>query len=282
MARVTVRSREMAVRAALGAARGRLLRQMFSESLLLAFLGGLAGVALAWCGTSALATLGPAELPRAQEIRLDVPVLLFALAVSLLTGLLFGMAPAIRASQTDPMEAIKDSEHSTQGRARSGYRNALVVLELAMAFVLVMGAGLLGQSLLRLLDVNPGYDPHNVLTAGVYVYGDHYQKPEAEISFYEQAMQRLRATPGVDSAAMGSTLPLANFDRRALHVQDRPLANESEAPAPDAYAVSPDYFRVLRIPLKRGRLFTSSDRLGAPGVALISESCARAVFPNQD
>jgi putative ABC transport system permease protein len=282
MARVTVRGREMAVRAALGAARGRLLRQLFLESLLLALIGGLAGVALAWCGTSMLTTLGPTELPRAQEIRLDLPVLLFALATSLLTGLLFGMAPAIRASQADPMEAIKDSEHSTQGRARSGYRNALVMLELAMAFVLVMGAGLLGRSLLRLLDVNPGYDPHNVLTAGVYLYGDHYKKPEVEINFYEQAMQRLRATPGFDSAAMVSTLPLANHDRRGLHIQDRPLANESDGPAPDAYAVSPEYFRVMRIPLKRGRLITSSDRMGAPGVALVSESCARAVFPNED
>ena len=142
---------------------------------------------------------------------------------------------------------------------------------------------MLGKSLLRLLNVNPGYDPHHVLTAEVYVYGARYdKKPQVELNFYEQAMQRLRATPGIEGVAMVSTLPLASFDRRAFHLQDRPLANESDAPSPDTYSVSPDYFHVMRIPLKRGRLFTDADRAGAPGVALISESCARAVFPNED
>ena len=145
-----------------------------------------------------------------------------------------------------------------------------------------MGAGLLGKSLLQLLNVNPGYDPHNVLTAGVEVYGERYKKPEAELNYYDQVMQRLRATPGIESVAMTSTLPLAGSDRYGFHIQDRPLANESEAPSPDTYSVSSDYFRVMRIPLKRGRFFTNSDRRGALGVALISESCARAIFPNED
>jgi putative ABC transport system permease protein len=158
----------------------------------------------------------------------------------------------------------------------------LVILEMSLAFVLLMGAGLLGKSLLRLLNVEPGYDPHNVLTAGVYVYGDRYQKAEAELNFYDQAMERLRAAPGIEGVAMVSTLPLASSDRRGFHIQDRPLANESEAPSPDTYSVSPDYFSVMRIPLKRGRLFDSKDRAGAPGVALISESCAKVVFPNED
>ena len=156
-----------------------------------------------------------------------------------------------------------------------------MALEIALAFALVMGASLLGKSLLRLLNVDPGYDPHHVLTAGVYVYGSHYKQPEAELAFYDQAMQRLRAIPGVEGTAMVSTFPMASVDRRALHIQDRPLANESEAPSPDTYAVSPDYFSVMRIPLKRGRLFTDSDREGAPGVALISESCASGI-PGED
>jgi predicted permease len=282
LARATGRSKEMALRAALGAGRTRLARQLLSESLLLALIGGLAGVLLAWWGTGALASLGPKELPRAQEIRLDLPVLLFALGISIFTGLLFGFVPALRTSQVDPNEALKDWGRATEGRSRHGYRSVLVTVEMALAFVLVMGAGLLGKSLLRLLNVDPGYDPRNVLTAGVYVYGDRYQKPEAEVNFYEQAMQRLRATPGIDSVAMVSTLPLASFDRRGFHIQDRPLTNESEAPSVDAYAVSPDYFRVMRIPLNRGRLLTAGDRMGAPMVALISESCARNVFPNQD
>ena len=282
LARAHSRSREMAVRAALGAGRARLVRQLLSESVLLAIIGGLAGAALAWWGTAALTGLGPKELPRAHEIRMDTPVLLFALCTSILTGLLFGVVPALRASRVDPNEALKDSGRATESRSRLAYRNVLVTLELALAFVLVMGAGLLGKSLLQLLNVNPGYDPHNVLTAGAYVYGERYKKPEAELNYYNQVMQRLRALPGIENVAMVSTLPLASSDRYALHIQDRPLANESEAPSPDTYSVSPDYFHVMRIPLKRGRLFTAGDRRGAPLVALISESCARSVFPNED
>ena len=282
LARATSRSKEMALRAALGAGRARLARQLLSESLLLALIGGLAGVLLAWWGTGAIASLGPKELPRAHEIRMDLPVLLFALGASIFTGLLFGVVPALRTSQVDPNEALKDSGRATEGRSRHGYRSVLVTVEMALAFVLVLGAGLLGKSLLRLLNVDPGYDPHNVLTAGVYVYGDRYKKPEAELNFYDQAMQRLRAVPGIEGVAMVSTLPLASFDRRGFHIQDRPLANESEAPSVDGYSVSPDYFRIMKIPLKRGRLLTAADRMGAPMVALISESCARTVFPNED
>ena len=283
LARASSRVKEMAVRAALGAGRARLVRQMLSESLLLAIAGGLAGVVLTWWGTHALTALGPKELPRATEIRIDMPVLWFALAVSIFAGLLFGVAPALRASRVDPNESLKDVGRSTEGRARFAYRNLLVTVELALAFVLAMGAGLLSKSLVRLLNVDPGYDPHNVLTAGVYVYGDRYHdKPGAELNYYEQAMQRLRSTPGIESVAMASNLPLLTFDRSAFHIQDHPLANDADAPDVDRYSVSPDYFQVLDIPLKRGRLFTDGDRKGAPLVALISESCARTLFPNQD
>jgi putative ABC transport system permease protein len=283
LARASSRVKEMAVRAALGAGRARLVRQMLSESLLLAIAGGLAGVVLTWWGTHALTALGPKELPRATEIRIDMPVLWFALAVSIFAGLLFGVAPALRASRVDPNESLKDVGRSTEGRARFAYRNLLVTVELALAFVLAMGAGLLSKSLVRLLNVDPGYDPHNVLTAGVYVYGDRYHdKPGAELNYYEQAMQRLRSTPGIESVAMASNLPLLTFDRSAFHIQDHPLANDADAPDVDRYSVSPDYFQVLDIPLKRGRLFTDGDRKGTPLVALISESCARTLFPNQD
>jgi len=283
LARASSRVKEMAVRAALGAGRARLVRQMLSESLLLAIAGGLAGVMLTWWGTHALTALGPKELPRATEIRIDMPVLWFALAVSIFAGLLFGVAPALRASRVDPNESLKDVGRSTEGRARFAYRNLLVTVELALAFVLAMGAGLLSKSLVRLLNVDPGYDPHNVLTAGVYVYGDRYHdKPGAELNYYEQAMQRLRSTPGIESVAMASNLPLLTFDRSAFHIQDHPLANDADAPDLDRYSVSPDYFQVLDIPLKRGRLFTDGDRKGTPLVALISESCARTLFPKQD
>ena len=283
LARASSRVKEMAVRAALGAGRARLVRQMLSESLLLAIAGGLAGVVLTWWGTHALTALGPKELPRATEIRIDMPVLWFALAVSIFAGLLFGVAPALRASRVDPNESLKDVGRSTEGRARFAYRNLLVTVELALAFVLAMGAGLLSKSLVRLLNVDPGYDPHNVLTAGVYVYGDRYHdKPGAELNYYEQAMQRLRSTPGIESVAMASNLPLLTFDRSAFHIQDHPLANDADAPDLDRYSVSPDYFQVLDIPLKRGRLLTDGDRNGTRLVALISELCARTLFPNQD
>ena len=283
LARATARGKEMAVRAALGAGRARLFRQLLCESVMLALVGGTAGVLLAGWGTGALTSLGPKELPRAQEIRMDLPVLLFALGASILTGLLFGVIPALRSSRVDPNESLKEAGRTTEGRSHHRYRNVLVTVELALAFVLVMGAGLLGKSLLRLLNVDPGYDPHNVLTAGVYVYGDRYKKADAELSFYDQALQRLRATPGVEGAAMVSTLPLASFDRRGFHIQDRPLPDEDAgAPSVDTYSISPDYFHVMRIPLKRGRLLTPGDRTGAPGVAVISESAARAIFPGED
>ncbi len=282
LARATGRSREMAVRAALGAGGWRLARQLLTESLMLSLSGGTAGVLLAVWGTAALASLGPRQIPRVNEIRLDAAVLAFAFAVSLATGLLFGLAPAWRASRIDLNEALKGLGKSTEGRARHGLRNVLVTAELALAFVLVVGAGLLGKSFLRLMQVDPGYDAHHVLTLTTYVYGARYQKPEVELGYYNQVMERLRATSGIEGAAMVSTLPLADFDRRGFHIEDRRLANESEAPFADAYSVSPDYFRVMKIPLRRGRMFTDRDGPGTPHVAVISESCARSQFPRQD
>jgi len=282
LARATNRGQEMAVRAALGAQRSRLLRQVFVENLLIAGFGGSLGGLLAFWGIRALTSIGPEAIPRTQDVGIDMPVLLFALLTTLLTGVLFGIAPALRAARTDPGEALKATARATDSRSHRTYRSALVVVEMALAFALLTGATLLGKSLLRLVSVDPGYDPHNVLTAGVYPYGAKYKSADVERDYYDQAMQRLRATPGIEGAAMVSTLPMASVDRRGLHIQDRPLANESAAPSPDTYAVSPDYFSVMRIPLKRGRLFSENDRAGQPGVALISESCARTVFGNED
>ena len=282
LARATGRAKEIALRAALGAGRWRIVRQLLAESLLLALTGGVAGLLLALWGTSALASFGPREIPRVEEIRMDPLVLLFSLAATLLTGVLFGLVPALRASRVDLTEALKDLGKSTEGRSRHGLRNVLVTAELALAFVLVVGAGLLGKSFLRLMNVNPGYDPHNVLTVATYVYGSRYQKSEAELAYYQQVLDRLRSTPAVESAAMVSTLPLSGFDRRGFHIQDRRLANESEAPAADTYSVSPDYFRVMRIALQRGRVFTAEDTASTQPVAVISESCARSQFPHED
>jgi putative ABC transport system permease protein len=283
LVRASGRTKEIALRAALGAGRARLIRQLLTESMMLALAGGIAGVLLAMWVTSAFASFGPKEMPRMNEIHIDATVLLFGLLVSMLTGVLFGLAPALRASRVDLNDTLKDAGKATAGRSRNGLRNLLVTAELALAFVLVVGAGLLGKSFLRLMNVDPGFNPHNVITLNTYIYGSRYQKPEAELGYYQQVFDRLRATPGVESAAMTSVLPLSrNFDRRSLQIQDRRLASDAEAPAVDTYSVSPDYFQVMKIPVKRGRTFADQDRAGSPRVAVISESCARSQFPDQD
>ena len=219
LARTTGRAREMALRAALGASRWRIMRPLLAESLILAAIGGVAGILLAYWGMAGLTALSPREIPRVDEIRLDGTVLAFGFAASLLTGLLFGLAPALRASRIDPQEALQGLGKSTEGRSRRGVRNLLVTVELALAFVLVVGAGLLGKSFLRLMNVNPGYDPRNVVTLNTYVYGKRYEKPEVELNYYRQALNRLRAMPGIESAAMVSVLPMADFDRAGFHVR---------------------------------------------------------------
>src|SRR5579862_1084597 len=283
LVRASGRTKEIALRAALGAGRGRLVRQLLTESMMLALAGGIGGVLLAMWVTSAFASFGPKEMPRVNEIHIDAVVLLFGLLASMLTGILFGLAPALRASRVDLNDTLKDTGKATAGRSRNGLRNLLVTAELALAFVLVVGAGLLGKSFLRLMNVDPGFDPHNVLTLNTFVYGSRYQQPEATLGYYQQVFDRLRATPGVEAVAMTSVLPLSgNFDRRSLQIQDRRLASDAAAPFVDTCSVSPDYFRVMKIPVKRGRTFTDQDRMGSPGVAIISESCARSQFPNQD
>jgi predicted permease len=282
LARAAARSREIALRAALGARRSRLVGQLLTESLLIALLGGIGGLLLAQWGTALLVAAGPREVPRLDEVAVDLPVLIFSLGVSLATGLLFGLAPALRASRVDLNETLKDSGRTTDSGARHGVRGALVTAELALAFVLVVGAALLGKSFLRLVHVDPGFDARHVLTMSVNLWGQRYQKAEVELDYYRQITERLLALPGVESAGMVSTVPFAGFDRRGFHIQDRPLANPSEAPSVDHYSVTPDYFEVMRIPLKRGRLLDAGDAPNAQRVALISESTARLLFPNQD
>jgi putative ABC transport system permease protein len=281
LARATRRSKEIALRAALGAGRGRIVRQLLTESLVLALAGGLLGILLAWTGTSVLASLGPKEIPRVDEIRMDSVVLLFGLAASVLTGLLFGLAPALRSSRVDLNDALKSMGKTTEGASKFSLRNVLVGAEIAIAFVLVVGAGLLARSFLNLMNVDAGFDPRHVLTLGTFAYGAKYQKPEAELAYDKLAMDRLRQMPGVESVAMTSNFPLLTFDRYGFHVRER-ATNSAEDPSVDTYSVSSDYFRVMKIPVKRGRVFADQDGPNAPKVALISENCARQMFPHED
>jgi putative ABC transport system permease protein len=280
LARSAARAREIALRAALGGSRWRLVRQLLTETLLVALVGGAAGALVAWAGVSALRSSAPPELPRMEEIRMDPSILLFALLVSAGTGILFGIAPALRASRVDLTDALK---HSGDRRyARPVLRNLLVVAELALAFVLVVGTGLLSKSFLRLIRLDPGYNPHHVLTCTVLCYGPRYETYEQRLGFYRQVTAKVRAIPGVEDAGMANTIPLSQPTQTALTIRERPLPNAAEAPNVDSYIVTPDYFRVMRIPLQRGRMFTEQDHLQTAAVALVSESCARVQFGGED
>ncbi len=279
LARSSARGTEMAVRAALGCGRAGLLRQVLTESLVLSVAGGLAGMLLAWAGTAALVTLAPTEIPRADEIRMDTSILAFALLVSFVAGTLFGLPPALKAARLSLNDVLQGSRDPSGGRSARRMRHALVVAEIASAFVLAIGAGLLGRSLDRLLRVDAGYDPHDVLTMTTFVYDDTLEK---KLQHYERIVERVRRVPGVRDAAMISTVPLSSPQQSSVHVEGGWLPNGAEAPVIDSYFATPDYFRVMKIPLRRGRFFSGQDGPNAPPVAIISESCARLLFPNQD
>ncbi len=269
LARATARTKEVTVRAALGAGRLRLAGQFLTESLVLSLIGGVAGVLLGWRGTIVLASLAPRELPRLDEVRMDTTVLLFGLGVSLVTGLLFGIVPALRVSRLD-------------GRlSRGRMRGLLVSAEVALAFVLAVGTGLLAKSFLQLTAVDAGFDPHQVLTLSpAPTPAGRYASPEGMLGYYRQMVEKVRAVPGVLSAGMVSNVPLSHPEPLKLRIEGRPSLTDSAAPSADVFWASPDYFRVLKIPLKRGRFFTDQDGVGQPPAAIVSESLVRSRFMN--
>jgi putative ABC transport system permease protein len=270
LARATARTKEIAMRAALGASRLRLAGQLLTESLILSAIGGTAGVVIGWRGAAAIAALAPKELPRLDEVRMDPMVLLFGVAVSLTTGLLFGILPALRVSRTDPVHI----------RARSGLRNLLVIAEVALAFVLAVGTGLLAKSFVRLTAVDAGFDPHHIFTLSLTLNGARYATPESTLGYYRQVLERVRAVPGVLSAGMVSNVPLSHTEPAKLRLEGGPSLSDSEAPSADVVWASPDYFRVFKIPLKRGRFFTGRDGVSDPPAAIVSESLAKSRFPD--
>jgi putative ABC transport system permease protein len=276
--RATGRAREMALRTALGAGRGRLIGQLLTESLVLACAGGSAGIALAFCGTHALASFVPAKIPRAQTAHVDAAVLTYALAATVIAGLVFGLAPAWRATHLDLNWAIKGA--NGRGRTHGGLRNALAAFEIAIALVLAVGAGLMGKTFWRLMTVGAGFDPHNVLTLTTSVFGPRYAGNQ--IGYYRDALQRVRTIPGIQDVAATSLIPMDYTDRAQIHRADRPLASEDDAPLADPFSVSTDYFRVMRIQLNYGRGFTDQDTASTGRVALINESCARTLFAREN
>jgi putative ABC transport system permease protein len=285
LARAGTRQKELAIRAALGAGRFRLARQMLTEYLLLAIGGGAAGLLLAYWLTRLLGSLNSTdaigEMARVATITIDRRVLGFTLLISLLTGLLFGLLPALQLSRPDLNVSLKEGGRSSGPRGR-GLRSALMVSEVALAIVLLVGAGLLIRSFAKLLNVDPGYRAENLLTARISL-PPRYRDNSQRVEFYERLLQRLTALPGVAAAGATSHLPLTGYNLGStLRVEGRsPEEGEKPLSVPVA-RVNPDYFRAMGIGLRAGRLFNDADTQGAPGVALLSETLARRLFPSED
>jgi putative ABC transport system permease protein len=279
LARAVGRQKEVAIRTALGASRFRLVRQLLTESMLLALAGGALGLVIAFWLIQTLIALSPATIPRLHEIGLDARTLGFTLGTALLTSLLFGLAPAWQASKTDLNESLKEGGRTTS--AGSGLlRNTLVVAEVALTLVLLIGAGLLLKSLWRVWQVNPGFNPTGVLTMQVSLPVANYPEPARRVAFYRQLFERVKALPGVESAGMVNNLPLGGVDiNGAFGVAGRPIEQVGNV---SYRVVSPDYHRALNIPLLKGRYFSEQDSESAEPVALISQRVAERYFANED
>jgi len=296
LARASGRQQEMAVRSALGASRSRLVRQMLTESMLLSLIGGVAGIA------TAVATLGfilrfvPSNVPRLSEVRIDWVVLAFALLISILTGLVFGLAPALHSTKAALSSAIREGSHGSGDSTKTGrLRDVLIVSEVAFALILMVGAGLLLRTLRELLQENPGFNPTQVVAASTWLgvpndpKTDPYPGIHGKATFDRELLRRTKAIPGVELAAITSALPTTNSNPNAagglaiegFAIEDRPVESSQDLRA-ERIRISPDYFKVLQTTLIRGRSFTEQDEDGKPLVGIIDESTARKYWPTQD
>jgi putative ABC transport system permease protein len=283
LARGNRRAKEIAIRLALGASRSRLIRQLLTESLSLALLGAGAGLLLAIWATDLLVKLSPATMLKLQEERADGRVLCFTLLISLLTGVLFGLFPALQASKSDVQLALKESGNSSQSGRQNRLRGLLVVVEIALAMVLLAGAGLLVRSFESILSAAPGFEQGNLLTMKVPAIGAAYRQDKQVVDFSRNLLDRVKALPGVEVAGIVSNLPFSgNYDINGFHIEAKPLQNPAEAPSAQRYGITPDYLRAMGIPLLRGRQFDEQDNANAPLVALISETTAKRNWPNED
>ena len=282
LARGAQRRGEIAVRTALGAGRSRLVRQVLTESLVLAFLGGALGVFLAKAGVRGLVLLSPAGLPRLSAMRLDGTVVLFALLLVTLIGVIVGLIPALQVSRPDPAAGLQQSSRRTAG-GHQATRRVLVVTEIALALVLLTGAGLLWRSIHRLLSVPPGFDASHLLSMQVHASGHRYDADSARYQFFEQARDAVLGVPGVTAAAFTSQVPLSgDFESYGVQFETRPDATPEDAAAAFRYVVTPGYFQAMRIPLRHGRLFDARDDRSAPEAVIVNETYARRVFGDRD
>jgi putative ABC transport system permease protein len=298
LSRASSRRKEVGIRSALGASRFRLIRQMLTESVCLALLGGMLGLALSFWGTKAFATLVPQWYPQAQEITIDIRVLAFTLAISILTGIMFGLAPALRASRVELTDSLKEGGRSSSAGSRHRTRSIFVVAEVALAMVLLVSAGLMMNTFLRVLHASPGFRSDRVLTLDFRLTGTKYLDvtpmdktgfdivtPQVDI-FCQQVLERVKALPGVESAALIDWLPMSeertDSPTRGFTITGRPAALGGEKPNAFYSAISPDYFRVMQIPLLKGRSPTEQDTYSTPWVVTINDAMARKFWPNQD
>jgi predicted permease len=285
LVRATGRKREFAIRAALGADRARIARQLLTESILLSFAGGLLGLALGFVGVRALLAVSPAGLPHIGEdgsaIGVDWRLLAFTLVISLLTGILFGLFPALSASHTDLNSTLKESSNRSGTGFRQGKtRSLLVISEVSLALVLLIGAALLIRTMIALHGVGPGFDSHNVLTMEMSLNGDRYQKTAGVAKLSRDGRNRLSAIPGVEVSAAAFWLPIEVGDGLPFQIVGRPV--NKDCCESRWMSVSPGYLNLFKIPILRGRDITENDTAAAPGVALVSQALANKYWPHED
>ncbi len=283
LASAATRQKEMAIRTALGASRLRVMKQLLTESLMLALVGGAIGLLLALWGVALITKLLPQDFPRAGEINLDWRVLGFTLVASVLTGILFGLAPALQISKTDVQESLKESGRgASSSRRHNRLRNLLIVGEVALSVVLLVGAGLLFRSFLQLQSVNTGFTSQQVLTLQLSPAGSKYRRDADYISFYSQVMQRVSAIPGVEAVGAINTLPLDKGPTAGFRIEGRPPLTVDKWPGANYRTVSTDYFRAMNIPVVQGRAFNERDTETAPLVMIINQALASHDFPNEN
>jgi putative ABC transport system permease protein len=282
LARAAGRQREMAIRASIGAGRARILRQLLTESVLLALAGGLLGLLLAVWGTTLLAGLRSLQIPRLAQAGIDLRVLAFTLGVSILTGVLFGIAPAWHASRFNLFLSLKEGGRaSSESKHASRVRNGLVIAQVSLAVMLLVGASLLIESMVHLTRQSPGFDPSGVMAFNLDLPDERYRKPEQSIAFFRQLLERVRAVPGVQSASGVLPLPMSDdIIRTSFDIEGRPMA-KSDRPRVHFRSIAQDYIKTMHIPLIAGRDFTPRDERSAKAVVLINETLARRYFPTE-
>lgn len=283
LSRATARSREIGVRVALGATRARITRQLLTESALLGLLGSAAGALLAWACVAVFASSLPADLQQLSPIRVDGPVLAFAFLLSMSASLAFGLAPVLLAARSDPQSALRDGSRAGEAKASHRLRNSLAIAEIAVAMVLLTGAGLLLRSFAHLLSTSPGFQTEHLFKAEVSLPRYQYAKPEQWVAFADQLTTRLQAQPGLRNSALGIPLPISDpAVTLPFTIAGNPPLPQGQANTADYVSVSPQYFQVMGIALNRGRLFSVDDTATTPPVALISQALALRYFPHQN